>query len=75
MWVCGNEGLGSAGRGEGQGLAVDAQHGTGVEGSSHPGTEGHLPKLGFFCFCKPHTLITVHFILLYHALYIFLLAG
>jgi hypothetical protein len=48
VWVCGLEGVG-LGKEQGEWLvrngAVDSQHGTGVEESLHPCTEGHHPKL------------------------------
>jgi hypothetical protein len=39
---------------EGVGLTVGSQHWIGVEGSSHPCTKGHHPKLGFFHLKAPH---------------------
>jgi hypothetical protein len=37
--------------------AVDIQHGTGVEGSSHPCAKHCHHKLGFFCSFKRHTYV------------------
>jgi hypothetical protein len=53
--------------------AVDSQHGTGVVCTplhSRPPLQERD-----FCILKPHMLITIHCILLYNTVYIFLLGG
>ncbi len=39
--------------------AVDAQHGTGVDGSSHPCTKGYYPKYRFLILITTHVFNTV----------------
>ncbi len=53
--------------------AVDSQHGIGVEGCSHPCTEGHHPNFGISAFENPHMLIILQCISFYNTVYIYFL--